>query len=223
MGCVLEPYLAMTPEMGVLMDRMANHGFTFGEASLACQHTLSWMTIAVGDPLYRPFGRALVDQATELESGHNPLVAWAYVRQINSNLQAGQPIDKLIAILNKAPWIKTNAILCEKMARLFAEKSRLKDAIEWMQRALAATCTPQEKTRDLLELAGWQETFDEPKAVVQTLESLAVARPDYPKMLELRRRQRANALQANMRSELTRLDAEILRLTPPPEKPVTKP
>ena len=219
LGCVLEPYLAMTPDVGILMDRLANRGFTFGEAALACQPTLSWMTIAVGDPLYRPFGRSLLDQATELELSHSPLAGWAYTRQINVNFQAGQPLDKLIEILSKAPGLKTNAVLSEKLARLFAEKGRLHNSIEWMQRAVAANCTPQEKTRDLLELAGWQETFDEPKAAYESLEALVAARPDYPAMLDLRKRERTDARQANLKKEVARLEAEIERLTPPPPPP----
>jgi uncharacterized protein (TIGR03790 family) len=53
-GNVYEPYLALTPNLDVLVDRLRN-GFRFGEAAYASSRALSWMTTFIGDPLYRPF------------------------------------------------------------------------------------------------------------------------------------------------------------------------
>ena len=57
MGCVHEPYLGGTPDLGVFTARLLFHGFTFGEAAYASQNVLSWMTTVVGDPLYCPFAK----------------------------------------------------------------------------------------------------------------------------------------------------------------------
>ncbi len=54
MGNVYEPYLSLTPNVEIFVDRLLN-GFTFGEAAYMCSRALSWMTTFVGDPLYRPF------------------------------------------------------------------------------------------------------------------------------------------------------------------------
>jgi uncharacterized protein (TIGR03790 family) len=55
MGNVYEPYLQLTPHLDVFNDRLI-HGFTFAESAYMAAHALSWMTVMVGDPLYRPFG-----------------------------------------------------------------------------------------------------------------------------------------------------------------------
>jgi uncharacterized protein (TIGR03790 family) len=53
-GNVYEPYLALTPNLDVLTDRLKN-GFTFAESCYMSERALSWMTTFCGDPLYRPF------------------------------------------------------------------------------------------------------------------------------------------------------------------------
>ena len=56
MGCVDEPFLEGTPNIGVFFDRWLS-GYSFGEAAYICQKTISWQTTVIGDPLYRPFGQ----------------------------------------------------------------------------------------------------------------------------------------------------------------------
>ncbi|HTI69726.1 MAG TPA: TIGR03790 family protein [Candidatus Limnocylindria bacterium] len=218
MGCVLEPYLGMTPDVGILMDRLAR-GFTFGEAALACQPVLSWQTIAVGDPLYRPFGRSLVSYAVEMHEREDVLSAFADVRKVNQDLAVGRSLDFLIDLLSKAPGATNNSIYAEKIARLYAEKSRLRNSVEWMQKALGAQCTLQQRTRMLLEMANWLDILDRPKEAMAAYENLVKLRPDYPAMLELRKRERTYAREAGDNAEMQRLDAEIARLSAPPPAP----
>ena len=58
-GNVYEPYLALTPHLDILHERLRG-GFTFAESAYMGQRYLSWMTTFVGDPLYRPFKGAVV-------------------------------------------------------------------------------------------------------------------------------------------------------------------
>jgi uncharacterized protein (TIGR03790 family) len=53
-GNVYEPFLALTPNLEVLADRLKN-GFNFAESCYMSLRALSWMTTFCGDPLYRPF------------------------------------------------------------------------------------------------------------------------------------------------------------------------
>lgn len=53
-GNVYEPFLALTPHLDILDERLRN-GFTFAESCYMSQRVVSWMTTFVGDPLYRPF------------------------------------------------------------------------------------------------------------------------------------------------------------------------
>ncbi len=53
-GNVYEPYLELTTHLDILNDRLL-HGFTFAESVFMSSRVLSWMSVAVGDPLYRPY------------------------------------------------------------------------------------------------------------------------------------------------------------------------
>src|SRR5256714_1387338 len=54
-GNVYEPYLQLTAHLNIFGDRLL-HGFTFAESAYMSVQTLSWMSVMVGDPLYRPYG-----------------------------------------------------------------------------------------------------------------------------------------------------------------------
>jgi hypothetical protein len=53
-GNVYEPYLQLTAHLNTFNDRLL-HGFTFAESAYMATPTLSWMSVMVGDPLYRPY------------------------------------------------------------------------------------------------------------------------------------------------------------------------
>ena len=54
LGNVYEPYLQLTAHLDIFNDRLL-HGFTFAESAYMATRVLSWMDVAVGDPLYRPY------------------------------------------------------------------------------------------------------------------------------------------------------------------------
>ena len=53
-GNVYEPYLQLTAHLNVLNDHLL-HGFTLAESAYSSMEVLSWMSVVVGDPLYRPY------------------------------------------------------------------------------------------------------------------------------------------------------------------------
>lgn len=55
-GAVYEPFLAGTPHIDILMDRLLR-GHSWGEAAHMAQALVSWQMCFIGDPLYRPFPR----------------------------------------------------------------------------------------------------------------------------------------------------------------------
>ncbi len=54
MGNVYEPYLTLTSDLSIFSERLLR-GFTFAESAWASLRCMSWMSVAVGDPLYRPY------------------------------------------------------------------------------------------------------------------------------------------------------------------------
>ena len=61
-GNVYEPFLQLTHHLQLLNDRLL-HGFTFAESAYMAAPVLSWMSVAIGDPLYRPYGSWLQIEA----------------------------------------------------------------------------------------------------------------------------------------------------------------
>lgn len=68
-GNVAEPYLGPCLNYGVFYEHLLN-GKQVGEAALLATPSVSWQTIVLGDPLYRPFPR------NGVKSGNNPYVNW---------------------------------------------------------------------------------------------------------------------------------------------------
>ncbi len=60
-GNVFEPYLELTHRPDFLL-RALLRGETFGDAAFYALRAVSWQSIAVGDPLYRPFAVKLEEQ-----------------------------------------------------------------------------------------------------------------------------------------------------------------
>src|SRR5256886_15309471 len=54
LGNVYEPYLRLTAHLNIFNDRLL-HGFTFAESAYSSIEVLSWTSVMVGDPLYRPY------------------------------------------------------------------------------------------------------------------------------------------------------------------------
>ncbi|MEY2548669.1 MAG: hypothetical protein QOD64_1251 [Verrucomicrobiota bacterium] len=71
-GNVYEPYLQLTTHLDVFNDRLL-HGFTFAESAYMATPIVSWMSVMVGDPLYRPYAAWLgLD-----EKGEKPASDWS--------------------------------------------------------------------------------------------------------------------------------------------------
>jgi uncharacterized protein (TIGR03790 family) len=65
LGNVYEPYLQFTAHLNIFNDRLL-HGFTFAESAYSSIDVLSWMSVMVGDPLYRPYASWIqIDTATD--------------------------------------------------------------------------------------------------------------------------------------------------------------
>src|SRR6266705_5856643 len=68
LGNVYEPYLQLTSHLDIFNNRLL-HGFTFAESAYMSTPALSWMSIMVGDPLYRPYASWLQSDAQDAKSG----------------------------------------------------------------------------------------------------------------------------------------------------------
>lgn len=54
LGNVYEPYLSLTADLQIFQDRLMA-GFTLAESAWTATQGISWMSVVVGDPLYKPY------------------------------------------------------------------------------------------------------------------------------------------------------------------------
>ncbi|HWD19863.1 MAG TPA: TIGR03790 family protein, partial [Verrucomicrobiae bacterium] len=146
MGCVDEPFLDGTPDMGIFFARWLQ-GATFGEAAFLSERALSWQTTVLGDPLYRPFGKAPRAQHEALLAAQNPLVAWSFVRIVNVEGELGTPNLDSIKFLEKEPWTARSAVLSEKLGDLCRKGNYRPAAVNAYKQALKLHPTPLQRAR----------------------------------------------------------------------------
>ena len=89
-GNVYEPYLQLTSHLNVFSDRLL-HGFTFAESAYMSVQSLSWMSVMVGDPLYRPYAAWLqIDEKGEGEKASSDWRAYHDFAAKNSSVPAAE-------------------------------------------------------------------------------------------------------------------------------------
>ncbi len=219
MGCVDEPYLGGTPDLGVFTERFLPEGYTFGEAAYASQPLLSWQTTVVGDPLYRPFGRTHTDIHQQLLDTKNKLAEWSWLRLVNLNLVVGKPLDEVVREMENLDATKQSVVLTEKLGNLYDAQGKPASAVQAWQHALELDPSFQQRVRLHLSLAQKLQKLDrEPEAYVQ-YQLLMKEYPDYPAPLDIYHHLQPMAVKLNHPEDAKRYQAEIDRLTPPPPPP----
>ena len=97
LGNVYEPYLSLTTHFDIFADRLLK-GYNLAESAAMGTQGISWMTIVVGDPLYRPF--ANVDPTI------NPRQDYDYKTFRTAMQRWGTPKEKKTLIKNLATAAK---------------------------------------------------------------------------------------------------------------------
>jgi uncharacterized protein (TIGR03790 family) len=227
MGCVDEPYLEGTPDLGTFMGRFTIFGFSFGEAACAAQGMLSWQTTVVGDPLYRPFGRKLSDEQIgarfrdlhlALLPRRSKLIEWSHLQVVNLNLESGYPAAEMIGYLEQEPTTRRSAVLSEKLADIFFDRGKLGDAIRTYESALKLDASPQQRVRIMLNLAGLLTLYTREQQALDLYQQFLKEFPDYPDPLGIYQKMLPLAKNLNKPEVEQKIQEEINRLSPPAGK-----
>lgn len=80
-GNVFEPYLEFTHRPDLLLHALAG-GATLADAAYYALPALSWQTVLIGDPLYRPFAVPLIEQGKNLARLSPGLAGYVILRQM---------------------------------------------------------------------------------------------------------------------------------------------
>lgn len=126
MGNVYEPYLDYTHHPHIFLKHLFAGG-NFGEAIMMSTPALSWQSVAIGDPLYRPFKVGLEDQLKS--SKDNQFAAYASIRESNRLLEE-KGTTASIAFVRSKFMAQPSLALSYKLAQLYAREGKDREAVE---------------------------------------------------------------------------------------------
>ena len=179
MGCVYEPYLQFTPNIGFFLEALGN-GYTFGEAAWASQIALSWQNTVIGDPLYQPFKKSPTELHDQLVRRRSPLIEWSFNQMVNIDYVRGVRAPVLSSFLEKTPTTGQSAVLTEKLAELYEKIGKPSSAIETWQHALKLNPTAQQRIRLHLILAEKLLAAGRDADATENWRQLIADSPSYP-------------------------------------------
>lgn len=126
MGNVYEPYLEYTHRPHIFLKHLLDGG-NFGDAIMMSTPALSWQSVAIGDPLYRPFIVSLEDQLNN--SQKNQFAAYASIREAN-RLFEDEGADAAITFVRSKFMAQPSLALAYKLAQLYAKEGKDREAVE---------------------------------------------------------------------------------------------
>jgi tetratricopeptide (TPR) repeat protein len=209
LGCVHEPYLGGTPDIGVLVTRLYYMRFSFGEAAYASQPVNSWMTTVVGDPLFTPLLRPADQLHVELVERRDPLRVWSQLRLVNLNLAKGLPATQAVQYLESIPATGLSAVLSEKLGDLYAGLEKPSSALENWQAALALDPSPQQRIRLQLRLGEKLAEAERLEEAVTVYEQFTEENPRHPEVLRVYRELVRLSTRLGRETEAKRYEQEI--------------
>jgi uncharacterized protein (TIGR03790 family) len=169
LGNVYEPYLALTTHFDILIDRLLK-GYTLAESAAMGTKGVSWMTIVVGDPLYRPFA--------SIDPKFNQRQDYDYKTFYSAMQKWGTPKEKknLIKNLEKAAKQQRSGNLYEALAQLSQEFNPKKPRVasKYYDDAYQAFQSPAEKLRvRLLQIDLVRRNYGKERAIGHLRELVA--------------------------------------------------
>ena len=108
---------------------------------------MSWQTVFVGDPLYRPFGKSPEQVKAELDQQKSPMLEWFHLLSVNQGLASGAPPKAAIEYLKQLPETKGSAVLLEKLGELLAASGQAEAALAAYSAALKSSTSPKQRQR----------------------------------------------------------------------------
>ena len=118
-GNVYEPYLQILHRPPLLLRALAR-GATFGEAAYYALPVLSWQSVAIGDPLYRPFAVSFEEQWAKRRELAPRMSAYVVMRKMRLLEADGQDDEALVlgrAELAAAPSLPLALAVAERLTR----------------------------------------------------------------------------------------------------------
>jgi uncharacterized protein (TIGR03790 family) len=175
-GNVYEPYLALTSHLDVLSDRLL-HGFTFAESAYMSLHGLSWMTVMVGDPLYRPYA-AWLQIEDPPDAGKN-VSDWKTYHEFATR-HSSLPAPEFRALARQTASRTHNGPMLEDLGLMEVRDGNLAAATSYFQQARTVYAKRDDILRVVLAEANALIKQNKAKAAVDLLRSVLRISADAP-------------------------------------------
>lgn len=166
LGNVWEPYLGLTHHLDLFNARLLQ-GYTFIEAAYMSAPALSWMNIAVGDPLYRPFSPSGYPEANQEEHGD-------YIALRLAQSRWGKPEERgeLLLNLERAAENLKSGMLYEALALQTAAGKDMAKASGALDKAYGMYEKPADKLRVRMHQADFMRSAGKKQEAVVFLRKL---------------------------------------------------
>ncbi len=173
-GNVYEPYLQFTPQLDILNDRLL-HGFTFAESAYMSMRVLSWMSVMVGDPLYRPYANWL-----QIDSQHDSAKSdWKMYHDFAIKNATRTP-DDFRPAARQAAMRAENGPMMEDLGLLEESDDHLSAANRDFDLARTYYTNRDDIVRVVLEEANAWMKLKKPKQALELIRATLRVAPDSP-------------------------------------------
>jgi hypothetical protein len=176
LGNVYEPYLQLTAHLDIFNDRLL-HGFTFAESAYMSIQALSWMSVMVGDPLYRPYATWLQIELKS-EAAKNKSNWKAYHEFAIKN--ASRPAPEFRTLARQMASQTRNGPMIEDLGLMEARDENFSAATDCFGQARTFYSNRDDILRLLLEEADALVKQGKPTQAVDLIRSALRTAPDAP-------------------------------------------
>ena len=167
LGNVYEPYLQLTSHLDIFDNRLL-HGFTFAESAYMSIPALSWMSVTVGDPLYRPFATWLQIEPKS-ESAKNKSNWKAYHEFTVEN--AARPALEFRTLARQMASRTRNGPMIEDLGSIEARDGNPSAATSYFKQARTCYTNHDDIMRVVLEEADAWVKQGKPKRAIDLIRS----------------------------------------------------
>ncbi|HEY2800423.1 MAG TPA: TIGR03790 family protein [Chthoniobacterales bacterium] len=181
LGNVYEPFLQLTAHLNIFNDRLLK-GFTLAESAYMATRALSWMTVVVGDPLYRPY---LSWSQEGGKGGGKKRTAWEMYHEFALKNAQEDP-KKYFAEARRAASRAENGPMIEDLGLTQAETGDSKTALSCLQQARAIYKQRDDLLRVVLEQVDVLLQSDEKKKALALVHQTLRMVPESPSLTLLR-------------------------------------
>jgi uncharacterized protein (TIGR03790 family) len=175
LGNVYEPYLQMTAHLNIFNDRLL-HGFTFAESAYSSIEVVSWMSVMVGDPLYRPYASWLQLEAAA-DSGKTD--SWKMYHEFAVRNFSSTPAQYR-SLARQAASRTRNCPMIEDLGLMEASDGNLASATNYFGQARTCYSNRDDILRVVIEEAEAWNKLKKPKRGIDLLRSALRIAGDAP-------------------------------------------